>query len=325
MARNDRDKYVEILEENISERFLPDFEKVSTRVATSRGYPYDYTSVMHYSRYAFTRNGKPTIKVIGVGEKLGLTLQQRNGLSTIDMAQLRDMYRCNLEQDTNQTTCPKNWVKHETECYKFFKFPKVQFAAALRQCKDLNSHLLFIETKREDEFIADYLLKNFPYEYTWRTGGRRVNDTMVWYKEDSNTQEMEYTNWGKDHPSTYTTMALQRERRTNKTEWQGVWAGSIKQLPYYMYPFICERRAKRSCVRLRHKDGRDYRGKQDHTIDGFTCQKWTENYPHEHNLTTPPATPNNNNNNNNGEEDADGLGDHNYCRNPSKQRQILNG
>ena len=66
-ARKDRDKYVRIIEENISERFLKDFEKVDSQVSTSRGFPYDYTSdytsVMHYSRYAFTRNGKPTIEV----------------------------------------------------------------------------------------------------------------------------------------------------------------------------------------------------------------------------------------------------------------------
>ena len=76
--------------------------------------------------------------------------------------------------------CPKNWVKHETSCYKFFQHPKKQFAAASKQCKELNSHLLFIESQREDEFLARHLLKAFPYVYNWRTGGRRINGTMKW-------------------------------------------------------------------------------------------------------------------------------------------------
>jgi hypothetical protein len=54
---------VDVLTENISDRFLKDFEKVPDEVSNSRGFPYDYESVMHYSRFAFTRNGKPTIEV----------------------------------------------------------------------------------------------------------------------------------------------------------------------------------------------------------------------------------------------------------------------
>ncbi|XP_070188652.1 uncharacterized protein [Littorina saxatilis] len=315
-ARKDRDKYVRIIEENVSERFLKDFEKVNSLVSTSRGYPYDYTSVMHYSRYAFTKNGKLTIEVIGVGKDLGLTIKQRSGLSTIDKAQLRDMYRCNLHTDTNQTHCPGGWLQHETSCYQFYQHPKKQFAAAARQCEKLNSHLVFIESQREDQFLAEHLLKNFPYDYTWRTGGRRINDMMTWYRKDSTPVEMEHTNWAEGQPVTFSTTALERDRLTNVTQWVGVWAGSMRQLPYYMYPFICERRARRKCLKLRYKDGRDYRGKLDHTMDGYTCQKWTEQYPHQHNLTEPTS-----NNNDNKEEDKDGLGNHNHCRNPKEHRR----
>jgi len=46
-----------------------------------------------------------------------------------------------------------------------------------------------------------------------------------------------------------------------------------------------------------------YRGNQNMTISGKTCQKWTELYPHSHE-NTPKKRPNM------------GLGDHNYCRNP---------
>ncbi|XP_070541653.1 apolipoprotein(a)-like [Ptychodera flava] len=50
-------------------------------------------------------------------------------------------------------------------------------------------------------------------------------------------------------------------------------------------------------------DGSDYRGTVSTTINGRTCQEWTEQSPHSHSRT-PENYPNS------------GLGDHNYCRNP---------
>lgn len=43
------------------------------------------------------------VQVTGVGKKLGMSLKSRSTLSNIDVAQLRDMYDCNLQTDTNQT------------------------------------------------------------------------------------------------------------------------------------------------------------------------------------------------------------------------------
>ena len=62
-ARPDRDKYVKILEENISPRYLPDFTPANKSLVSSRGFPYDYESVMHYSEKAFTNLGEKTIEV----------------------------------------------------------------------------------------------------------------------------------------------------------------------------------------------------------------------------------------------------------------------
>ncbi|KAH8095309.1 hypothetical protein JL720_2600 [Aureococcus anophagefferens] len=51
-------------------------------------------------------------------------------------------------------------------------------------------------------------------------------------------------------------------------------------------------------------DESDYRGTISETKTGATCQKWTAQSPHSH-VVTPEARPDK------------GLGDHNYCRNPS--------
>ena len=49
---------------------------------------------------------------------------------------------------------------------------------------------------------------------------------------------------------------------------------------------------------------RDYRGCQNKTVSGKTCQNWTSHEHNPHHHITPESRPNK------------GLGDHNYCRNP---------
>ena len=50
-------------------------------------------------------------------------------------------------------------------------------------------------------------------------------------------------------------------------------------------------------------DGHDYRGEVSVTESGRTCQKWTSQTPHSHMFTPDDIS-------------DEGLGDHNFCRNP---------
>ncbi|KAA0859598.1 M12 family metallopeptidase, partial [Enterobacter hormaechei] len=56
--RSDRRKHIRILYENIIPGMQRNFNKAKTN---NLGTPYDYNSVMHYSRYAFSRNNLPTM------------------------------------------------------------------------------------------------------------------------------------------------------------------------------------------------------------------------------------------------------------------------
>merc|ERR1719394_692142 len=62
----------------------------------------------------------------------------------------------------------------------------------------------------------------------------------------------------------------------------------------------------RSCPgteELLGKNGTGYRGCQDQTISGVTCQSWAAQSPHNHSFS-------------NFSDLSAGLGHHNYCRNP---------
>ncbi|XP_017314646.1 high choriolytic enzyme 1 [Ictalurus punctatus] len=57
-TRSDRDNHVRILLENVIPGQESNFDIVNTNNLDT---PYDYNSVMHYSRFAFSRNRRPTI------------------------------------------------------------------------------------------------------------------------------------------------------------------------------------------------------------------------------------------------------------------------
>lgn len=86
-SRPDRDEWVEVRWENILEGYAHNFYKYGYNARTQT--PYDYTSVMHYSAYAFSKNGQPTL----VPKKADLSaIGQRDGLSPRDVEAIQRLY-----------------------------------------------------------------------------------------------------------------------------------------------------------------------------------------------------------------------------------------
>ncbi|KAK1159710.1 high choriolytic enzyme 1-like [Acipenser oxyrinchus oxyrinchus] len=87
-TRSDRDSYVNILYENIQRGMEYNFNRVNTN---NLGTPYDYDSVMHYGRYAFSSNGRPTIEPIpDPNVSIGRAVQ----FSQIDIERVNRLYNC---------------------------------------------------------------------------------------------------------------------------------------------------------------------------------------------------------------------------------------
>ncbi|KAK9753167.1 Astacin (Peptidase family M12A) [Popillia japonica] len=99
-TRSERDEYVTILWENISSGHEGNFVKSENGTTTGFGVEYDYGSVMHYSKYAFSKNKKPTIEPTKPDAKIG----QREGFSKGDIIKLNEMYNCSSIDPESITT-----------------------------------------------------------------------------------------------------------------------------------------------------------------------------------------------------------------------------
>ncbi len=85
-SRNDRDNYIHIAWENITEAHKNNFDQ---HLTDGRDFgEYDYQSIMHYSAYAFSKNGKKTIIPLIEGVEIG----QRREISGKDQAAINGLY-----------------------------------------------------------------------------------------------------------------------------------------------------------------------------------------------------------------------------------------
>ncbi|XP_061583985.1 high choriolytic enzyme 2-like [Cololabis saira] len=88
-TRSDRDRYVRINWMNIIQKSAYNFHKHDTNNLNT---PYDYSSIMHYGRFAFSvGRGRETITPIG---NPNARIGQRNGLSRWDISRINMLYGC---------------------------------------------------------------------------------------------------------------------------------------------------------------------------------------------------------------------------------------
>ena len=75
------------------------FEIISSSLSTTNGIPYDYRSIMHYSAFAFSANGQPTVIPLAAGVSLS-ELGQRTAMTELDIDHINLLYDCGVTVGT---------------------------------------------------------------------------------------------------------------------------------------------------------------------------------------------------------------------------------
>ncbi|WAR03588.1 NAS13-like protein [Mya arenaria] len=113
-SRPDRDGWVHVITSNVEDGKEYNFEKLTTTQADTLGVSYDYGSVMHYSKYAFSKNGNPTIMPTNPPSA---DIGQRDGLSDSDVLRITKLYGCGIPSPTQSptTTAPPQTKPPQTK------------------------------------------------------------------------------------------------------------------------------------------------------------------------------------------------------------------
>ncbi|CAJ0579444.1 unnamed protein product, partial [Mesorhabditis spiculigera] len=167
-SRTDRDNYVDIVEEHIRPGMMRNFEKYPQKIIDPLGMPYDYDSVMHYHKLAFSKNGKSTI----VPKEGGAEIGQRYKLSLIDAQKVNKLYKCGdyasttttttTTQPTLTTTTTGNKVIEDRTPSTTTQKPRPKSTtgapgARKGKCEDLNAHCTMWEQLGHCEHSLKYM------------------------------------------------------------------------------------------------------------------------------------------------------------------------
>ncbi|XP_053286625.1 meprin A subunit beta-like [Pleuronectes platessa] len=109
-SRADRDDYVNIMWDRIEPGKEHNFKTYDDKVSSALGVPYDYGSVMHYSKTSFNIGSEPTI-VTNIPSFMDV-IGQRMGFSASDLTKLNRLYNC-TESSTFVDSCD---FKQENIC-----------------------------------------------------------------------------------------------------------------------------------------------------------------------------------------------------------------
>ncbi|CAL8404865.1 unnamed protein product [Boreogadus saida] len=89
-ARSDRDDHVQIQTQNVKPENLNNFDKVDTN---NLGTPYDYNSVMHYGRYAFSKQYGLLPTIVPIPDSTAV-IGRATEMSGNDIERLNKLYQC---------------------------------------------------------------------------------------------------------------------------------------------------------------------------------------------------------------------------------------
>nr|QNH72417.1 toxin candidate TRINITY_DN33735_c0_g1_i1 [Pachycerianthus maua] len=126
-SRYDRDEYVKVLWWNIEPGAEKNFELNSLKVQNTFNLPYDYDSLLHYNKKAYSKNNEDTIQAINNPDRK---------LGSFDKFSKTDLEKLNLVYPCKKAPFPKECKDSAGRCAEYAKFPNYCYHEFMRiRCK----------------------------------------------------------------------------------------------------------------------------------------------------------------------------------------------
>ncbi|XP_041357429.1 uncharacterized protein LOC121374391 [Gigantopelta aegis] len=113
--RTDRDKYINILPDNVGFNKLKNFRKFLPERVSNFGVEYDYTSIMHYGKNAFSKDDK-SVTMVTVDHRFQDIIGHATAISFSDAKTVNLMYNCAKACRSVAVSCGKGYMDHNCHC-----------------------------------------------------------------------------------------------------------------------------------------------------------------------------------------------------------------
>ncbi|XP_069830100.1 embryonic protein UVS.2-like [Dendropsophus ebraccatus] len=132
-TRNDRDQHIDIKWENVASGSASAF---SPDNGNTQGFPYDYMSIMHYTRYAYSIS--PSLPTMVPKPDPNVPMGEARGLSNLDVLRINSLYSCNLCRQKLFTPGSSMYDSSSRQGYKTCLYLIQSTIRILLQLSDIN-------------------------------------------------------------------------------------------------------------------------------------------------------------------------------------------
>ncbi|KAK2884037.1 hypothetical protein Q8A67_017674 [Cirrhinus molitorella] len=197
-SRQDRDDYVKIWLDQVTEGMEHNFNKYDDSFVTDLNTPYDYESVMHYRPFAFNKDPNiPTITT-NIPEFFNI-IGQYLDFSEMDVVRLNRMYNCSstltlLDQCTFENINICGMIQSSTDDADWVHLKTSEDHTVGGQCRDLGYTMHFdtsTGTAEQSAVLESRILypkrKTQCLQFFYKMTGSQMDRLEIWSKTDNGT------------------------------------------------------------------------------------------------------------------------------------------
>uniref|UniRef100_A0A0N4ZDX6 Astacin domain-containing protein n=1 Tax=Parastrongyloides trichosuri TaxID=131310 RepID=A0A0N4ZDX6_PARTI len=153
ILRSDRNEYVSVFLKNVDEKYKNQFNNSDkNRIVITYNYSYDFSSIAHPDAYYYSKNGKPTIKVL---DPTYANMIGQEDYPTFQDMKVFNWHYCRLDCGVFESYCKNGGYIHTNEC----NYCVCPTGLTGVDCSDLKNHSSTCPNNDQEHLIDQNIIK----------------------------------------------------------------------------------------------------------------------------------------------------------------------